>query len=62
MLHLNLTKEEREILVQILEEYLSDLRMEIAHTDHVSYREPLKVKKEACEKILDGIQEAREAA
>ena len=52
MLQLDLTDEEHEILVQLLEESLSDLRMEIADTDLYDYREMLKRRKEAIMKVL----------
>jgi len=52
MLQLGLTDEEREVLVQLLEESLSDLRMEIADTDLYDYREMLKRRKAAIVKVL----------
>ena len=42
MIHLELTQEEHDFLVQILEEFLSDLRMEIADTDSADYNEDLR--------------------
>jgi hypothetical protein len=56
MLQLDLTDEEHEILVQLLEESLSDLRMEIADTDLYDYREMLKRRKEAIMKVLQAAQ------
>ena len=56
MLQLDLTDEEHEILVQLLEESLSDLRMEIADTDQYDYREMLKRRKEAIMKVLQAAQ------
>jgi hypothetical protein len=37
-----ITEEERELLMDILENEISDLRMEIANTDRRGYREMLK--------------------
>lgn len=62
MIPISLTEEEREILIQILEEYLSDLRIEISHTDDTSFREPLKNRKEALIRILDALQITSKAA
>ena len=42
MIQLMITEEERELLMDILENDISDLRMEIADTDRRGYREMLK--------------------
>jgi hypothetical protein len=52
MLHLDLTSEEHDILSHLLEDALSDLRMEIADTDLFDYREMLKRRKAAIAKVL----------
>lgn len=52
MIQLNLTDEERNMLMEILENNLSDLRMEIAHTDRLDFRNTLKDKKHVLEKTL----------
>jgi hypothetical protein len=41
---LTLEREESEMLREILESYLSDLRMEVADTDSYDFREMLKRK------------------
>ena len=46
MIQIELTPEEAEILGESLESYFSDLRMEIAGTENMAFREMLK-KKEA---------------
>jgi len=51
MVHIELTSEEAEMLREILAYYLSELRMEIAGTESVDFREPLK-KREAFLKEL----------
>ena len=45
MIQLDLTKDEKAILAEILENDLSDLRMEITDTDSLDFREMLKNKK-----------------
>jgi hypothetical protein len=42
MVQLKITEEERELLIEILENDISDLRMEIADTDRREYRDMLK--------------------
>ena len=42
MIHLDITKEEKDRLIEVLEEYISDLRMEVADTDNMDFREKLK--------------------
>lgn len=49
---LDLTDDERRILLEILESDRSDLRMEIANTDSQDFREMLKVRKAAIKKVL----------
>ena len=42
MIHLDLSDEERDTLLDALESFLSDLRVEIAGTERQAYRKPLK--------------------
>lgn len=44
MVQIVLTDREVQMLQEILESYLSDLRMEIANTDRMDFREQLKTK------------------
>lgn len=55
MYHLDLNPEEHEILVSILEVSLSDLRMEIANTDSMDYRDVLKERKGVLIKALTAL-------
>jgi hypothetical protein len=55
MLHLDLTPNEVAILEDLLTNDLSDLRMEIAHTDRLDYRERLKVRKAVLTKVLEAL-------
>ena len=52
MVNLELSNEEREKLVHVLESYLSNLRMEIADTDSSFFKEDLKAEKELLNNIL----------
>lgn len=52
MIELDLNDAEARILAEILENVLSDLRMEIADTDRQDYRQMLKGRKGALEKTL----------
>ena len=58
MLNLELTKEEKDILAMVLESYLSDLRMEIADTDSMDFRESLKKRKDVLNKVLETLKSA----
>jgi hypothetical protein len=42
---LTLTSEEASVLHEVLDNYVSDLRMEISNTDSMDFRERLKTKK-----------------
>jgi hypothetical protein len=55
MARLELDERESEALRQVLEEYVSDLRMEIAGTDSHGFREGLKEKEELLKRILGRI-------
>lgn len=59
MIHLDLTKEENDILIGILENDLSDLRMEITDTDNMDFRETLKNQKAVLQKTLETLRQAK---
>lgn len=52
MLELDLDREEREILVDLLETRLADLRMEIGRSSRLAYRDMLRKKKKVLEKTV----------
>jgi hypothetical protein len=52
MLELDLDREEREILVDMLETRLADLRMEIGRSSRLTYRDMLRKKKKVLEKTV----------
>lgn len=56
MEHLELTHSEKQCLIEALESYLSDLRMEIAGTDRMDFRSNLKSQKESLMGILMKLQ------
>jgi hypothetical protein len=58
MIQLLITEEERELLMDILENDISDLRMEIADTDRQGYRDMLKTR----EVLMKNIQQKLEQA
>ena len=55
MITIELSEAESEVLRQILEVDLSDLRMEIADTDSFNFRDDLKGRKEVLQKVLDSL-------
>ncbi len=55
MVQLDLTEEEARILAEILENDHSDLRMEIADTDSMDFREMLKGRKAVLAKAIEAL-------
>ncbi|HSG08745.1 MAG TPA: hypothetical protein VLA36_10340 [Longimicrobiales bacterium] len=55
MVHLELTPTHAEVLRLVLEDYLSELRMEIAGTDAQAFREKLKARKAVLRAIVGQI-------
>jgi hypothetical protein len=52
MIRLELTGEESTTLSEVLESYLSDLRMEIADTESMTFREGLKGKEALLKRVI----------
>ena len=52
MLELDLDREERDILVDLLETRLADLRMEMGRTSPIAQRDALKKRKYVIEKTV----------
>ncbi len=52
MVQIELTSREAEMLRFVLDSYLSDLRMEIANTDSMDFREGLKEREVFLKKML----------
>jgi hypothetical protein len=59
MIQLTLTAAETVMLAEILESYRSDLRMEIADTDAMDFREQLKQREAFLDKVLRQLQESQ---
>lgn len=56
MSSLELSKEEKDTLADVLETYISDLRMEMADTDSSFFRDELRAKKTILVGILDRLK------
>lgn len=52
MIQIELTEAEAATLRDVLDSYLSDLRMEIVDTDRMAFREELKAKKKVVEDVM----------
>ncbi len=51
MIQLEIDEEERQILLQLLDTCISDLRMEISNTDNINYKDMLKHRKDILIKL-----------
>lgn len=56
MISLDLDQEERELLKNLLENLLSDIRMEVADTDRMDFREKLKEQKRVLNKTIEALE------
>jgi hypothetical protein len=59
MIQIELAEPEARIFGEILEGVLSDLRMEIADTDRMDFRESLKQRKSVIQRVLDQLAETK---
>ena len=55
MFQLNLGRDELAVLQDVLENDLSDLRMEIAGTENMRFRDQLKRREEVLRKVIDSL-------
>jgi hypothetical protein len=55
MLQIQLNEEERLTLQNLLDNSLSDLRMEISHTDNYKFKEMLRNRKDILSKIKSAV-------
>lgn len=53
MIRIELNSEEAALLREVLDSVLSDLRMEIADTDQMDFREMLKARKAFLQRLLE---------
>lgn len=59
--HIDLNAEERQVLLETLEQDISDLSVEIADTDKMDYRTMLKGRRDALKAAMQKLREAKEA-
>ena len=52
MTYLELNPDEQRILQEVLDRCLSDLQLEILHTDHAEFKSMLKQRKALLEKVV----------
>ena len=60
MLHIDLTPEERELLAEMLDACLTDLRGEVSSTKRHDYKEMLKQREVLLKKIIIAVEQAKE--
>ena len=60
MIHLKLTLDERDLLIETLESYISNLRYEIADTDSMDFRERLKTKEAMLKTVVNSLKQAND--
>jgi hypothetical protein len=60
MLHIDLTLEERSLMEEMLDAYLTDLRGEISATHSYEYKQDLKQREVLLRKIIAAVHEAKE--
>ena len=56
-IEINLSEEDAEIIIEILDNYLSDLSMEITDTDSMDFREKLKSRRTSIQRVLKILRE-----
>lgn len=56
MINLELSEEEQQTLISVLEESISDLRREIVHTERMDFKEDLKRKKTILFHVLETLK------
>lgn len=59
MIHIELSQEEHDLLVAVLDEFLSDLRMEIADTDSADYKDELRHEKAVIIALIEKVKAAQ---
>jgi hypothetical protein len=58
MIRLHLTQQEQAVLIEVLESFLSELRMEIADTERKSMRDVLKNQEVVIKRVLESLRTA----
>ena len=57
MVNIDLSPDEKKVLVEVLTTCISNLRMEICDTDRKDFREEIKERKELLMKVVAALQE-----
>ena len=57
MIHLDIDSEEKKELTEFLDRCLKSLKVEVAHTDHLAFRDMLKQKEKVLERVLKRLQQ-----
>jgi hypothetical protein len=57
MVKIDLSPDEKNVLVEVLTTCISNLRMEICDTDRKDFREEIKERKELLLKVVDALQD-----
>lgn len=57
MVQIDLSPDEVEVLVEVLNTCISNLRMEICDTDRKDFREEIKERKELLMKVVEALQD-----
>ena len=55
MLHCDLTLEEKDVLLEVINDYNSELGLEIADTDRKALRDKLKAQRDVLRKIAESL-------
>jgi len=61
-MQLSISEEDARILRDVLNEYVSDLRIEIADTDQMDFREKLKQREQVLKRCIDGLSGGKSGA
>ncbi len=62
MISINLSVEEQQVLIDMLENCIADLRSEIRDTDRAEYKDMLKLRKQVLMHLVEALYQARETA
>ncbi len=60
MVQIELTQNEIQVLTDLLENCISDLRVEISNTDNIGYKDMLHDRKMTLMKLLTALQKSKE--
>jgi hypothetical protein len=55
MLHVDLTVEEKDVLLEVIQDYVSEMGLEIADTDRKAMRDKLKAQRDVLRKVAESL-------